>query len=113
MPMNAAMIVAVVWVCGSSVVRSVIAKSRCESDQARVIEIRRSGCDRLETSLMSSLMRDGISMFVASAKMEKIRLASEPKRTASSMMRASPADELSRARSGAASIAVSVVARKG
>lgn len=103
MPMKAAMIVAVTWVWGRSVVSRVIEKRRWERDQARGIVMRRRGWDRLESFELVSLMREGMSMFVARAKMEKIRLAREPRRMASSMISACAADEVFLASNGAAS----------
>ena len=86
----------------------VIENSRCDSDQALVMVMRRSGCDRVEGLLgVPSLISDGMSMFVARAKMEKMRLASEPNRTASSMIRACNTDDAVFASSGAASLFIS------
>jgi hypothetical protein len=72
--------------------------------------MRRSGWDVLDASwLLVSLMKAGMSMLVVRAKREKMRLAREPRRTASSIIRAWSADEFSLASSGAASAMVSIL----
>jgi hypothetical protein len=86
------------------VIKSVTENKRWESDQARVMEMRRSGCETVDAFVgCASCMNNGMSMLVASAKMEKIKLASEPRRIASSIITACLAAEVVVSRSGAAS----------